>query len=276
MHVEGRGLPLLVIPGLQGRWEWMQPGIRALGLRCRVATYSLAGDREDVLPLEATCFDDLVRQASNAMTRAGFTRAAVCGVSYGALVATRLAAQYPDRVSALVLASPLPPDFTPDARVSRLLAHPHLLAPAFLAGAPLRTLPELRSARPRDWPRCAAGMLRRVVSSPQSPGRMATRIRLLAGEDLIADARHVSCPTLVLTGDDGIDVVVPPAMSRRYLSLVPGAVEARLAGTGHFGMVTLPTDFARVVCDFLETTGAAGGPMATTAAAVAATVGDIQ
>lgn len=252
MHVEGRGLPLLVIPGLQGRWEWMRPGIRALGRSFRVATYSLAGDREDLLPLSASTFDDLVRQALNALGRAGFMRAAVCGVSYGALVATRLAARHPDRVSSLVLASPLPPDFAPDARVERLLAHPRLMAPAFIAGAPMRTLPEIRCARPTDWRTCAAGMLGQVLRSPQSPARMAARIRLLEGLDFTADARHVSCPTLVLTGDDRMDVVVPPSTSRRYLSLIPGAVDARLSGTGHFGMVTRPNAFAQIVADFVH------------------------
>ena len=54
MHVEGRGLPLLVIPGIQGRWEWMRPGIRALATRFRVTTYSLAGEPEDVLPTSAS------------------------------------------------------------------------------------------------------------------------------------------------------------------------------------------------------------------------------
>jgi len=252
MHVEGRGLPLLVIPGVQGRWEWMRPGIRALASRFRVATYSLSGDREDVLPTSATCFDDLVRQALNAMTRAGWTRAAVLGTSYGALIATRLAARHPDRVSALVLASPLPPDFEPDARIERLIARPRLMAPGFMAAAPLRTLPEIRVARPADWPRCAAGMASLVVRWPQSPVRMAARIRLLAGENFVADARQVTCPTLVLTGEDRMDVVVPPRMSRRYLSLIPGAVEARLPRTGHFGMVTRPVEFAALVGDFVE------------------------
>ncbi len=252
MHVEGRGLPLLVIPGLQGRWEWMRPGVRALGRRFRVATYSLAGDREDLLPLSAATFDDLVRQALNALNRAGFARAAVCGVSYGALVATRLAARHPDRVSSLVLASPLPPDFRPDARVERLLAHPRLMAPAFLAAAPARTLPEIRCARPDDWPTCAAGMLGQVLRSPQSPSRMAARIRLLQGEDFSADARRITCPTLVLTGDDRMDVVVPPTSSLRYLSLVPGAVADRLPGTGHFGMVTQPAAFAQAVATFVQ------------------------
>jgi pimeloyl-ACP methyl ester carboxylesterase len=252
MHVEGRGPPLLVIPGIQGRWQWMRPGIRALAMRCRVAAYGLAGDPEDVLPSEATCFDDLVRQAINAMSRAGMARTAVCGVSYGALIATRLAARYPDRVSALILVSPLPPGFKPDARIERLIARPRLMAPAFLAGAPRRTLPELRCARPSDWPRCGAGMVSFAVRWPQSPVRMAKRVQLLRGEDFIEDARQVVSPTLVLTGDDQLDSVVPPAMSRRYLALVPGSVEARMTRTGHFGMVTRPAEFARLVGDFVD------------------------
>src|SRR5690606_24856706 len=61
MIVLGQGRPLLVIPGLQGHWQWMLPGIRALAAYRRVITYSLAGDGDDLLPLVATRFDDLVR-----------------------------------------------------------------------------------------------------------------------------------------------------------------------------------------------------------------------
>lgn len=260
MHVAGRGLPLLVIPGLQGRWQWLRPGLRALAMRCRVATYALAGDPGNVLPLHATHFDDLVRQAINAMNRAGMARAAVCGVSYGGLIATRLAARFPDRVSALILASPLPPDFAPDARVQRLISHPRLLAPGFMVGAPFRTLPEIRRARPDDWQRCAAGLTGRAIRWPQSPVRMAARIRMLDGEDLAADARRIQCPTLVVTGEDSLDGIVPPASSRRYVSLVPGAATVRLPRTGHFGVVTRPREFAATVFEFMTRHGE--GPFA--------------
>jgi len=252
MQILGHGPPLLVVPGLQGRWQWMRPGIRALGAHFRVATYSLAGDAEDVLPLTATSFDDLVRQARNVLARADMARAAICGVSYGALIATRLAARYPDLVSALILASPMPPDFTPDARVRRLIGHPRLMAPTFLAGAPGRTLPEIRRARPRDWPWCAAEMLSLVARWPQSPVRMAERVRMLEPEDLDADARRVRCPTLIVTGSDDLDVIVPPAGSRRFASLIPQATTITLPHTGHFGMVTRPHVFAQVVHDFLS------------------------
>ena len=39
---EGSGPPIVVIPGVQGRWEWMRPALRALATHCRVISYSLA------------------------------------------------------------------------------------------------------------------------------------------------------------------------------------------------------------------------------------------
>ena len=253
MIVAGHGTPLLLIPGIHGRWEWMRPTVDALARRLRVAAYSLPGEPENVPPFAARSFDDLVRQALNVMTRAGMRQAAVCGTSYGGLIAAALAARAPDRVSALILVSALPPDFEPDDRIRRCAEHPLLMAPAFLAGAPGRALPEIRRARPRDWVRCALGMGLEAVRAPQSPVRMASRLRLLHGQDLVAECRRITVDTLVLTGDDDLDLVVPPALSRRYLRLIPGARHECCAGTGHFGLVTRPDDFAARVQHFIHT-----------------------
>ena len=40
----GSGTPIVVIPGIQGRWEWMKPGIDALAQHGRVITFSLADE----------------------------------------------------------------------------------------------------------------------------------------------------------------------------------------------------------------------------------------
>ena len=36
MFDKGSGPPLIVIPGVQGRWEWMQPALLRLARQCRV------------------------------------------------------------------------------------------------------------------------------------------------------------------------------------------------------------------------------------------------
>ena len=40
----GNGPPLVLIPGLQGRWEWMRPTVNALARTFRVLSFTLAGD----------------------------------------------------------------------------------------------------------------------------------------------------------------------------------------------------------------------------------------
>ena len=35
MFDRGSGPPVIVIPGVQGRWEWMEPALRVLSTTCR-------------------------------------------------------------------------------------------------------------------------------------------------------------------------------------------------------------------------------------------------
>ena len=253
MVIAGQGSTLLVIPGIQGRWEWARPAIKELARRHRVVSYSLSGERNTVPPVAARSFDDLVRQAINALNRATDGPAVVCGVSYGGLIAVRLAARHPKRVRGLVLASPLNADFAPDDRMRRWVAHPRLMAPGFLAGSPRRIVPELRAAHGRTWVPCALDLLGRVVRAPHSPDRMAERIKLLESEDLVADCRAVTQPALLITGEPGLDRIVPPEASCRMLEWLPNARHVTIDRTGHWGCVTRREAFAREVSHFVET-----------------------
>ncbi len=252
MVIAGHGPTLLLIPGIQGRWEWAAPAVEALAQRLRVVTYSLSGERNVVPPLVPRTFDDLVRQALNALNRVTSGPAVVCGVSYGGLVALRLAARHPTRVRAVVLASPLNADFTPDARIARWTKHPRLMAPAFLAGSPGRILPELRAAYGNGWLRNGARLLARVIRAPHSPDRMADRLRMVACEDLVADCRAVRQPALLVTGEPRLDRIVPAEASCRMLEWLPDARHVTLDRTGHWGLVTRRDEFARHITEFVE------------------------
>lgn len=253
MVIAGQGPTLLVIPGIQGRWEWARPAIRELARHHRVVSYSLCGERNAVPPLVPRTFDDLVRQALNALNRVTDAPAVVCGVSYGGLIALRLAARHPERVRALVLASPLNADFVPDDRIRRWVAHPRLMVPAFLASSPGRIVPELRAAHGRAWVPRAMGLLGRVVGAPHSPDRMAARVTMTEGEDFVADCRAVTQPTLLVTGESGLDRIVPAEASQRMLAWLPHARHVTLERTGHWGFVTRRDAFAREVNHFVET-----------------------
>ena len=249
----GSGPPVVLIPGIQGRWEWMWPAVDALERRCRVITFSLAEDRRGGRPDPIRGFDDYLDQIDEALTRAGLGEAAVCGVSFGGLVALHWAARRPERTRALVLVSTPPPDWKPAARVDWYLRAPRLLSPLFAAQSPFRLGPEIWRARDtvRDRLAFAGRHLARIAQSPFSPLDMAERIRRMATIDFEADCRRVTAPTLVVTGEPGLDRVVSVAGTRSYTDRIAGARHATLARTGHIGLVTRPDRFAEMVGPFV-------------------------
>ena len=84
-----------------------------------------------------------------------------------------------------------------------------------------------------------------------SPLRMARRVRFIEGVDLTERLRRVTCPTLLLTGEDGLDRVVPVRVSRQYLTLWPHAETTTIPRTGHLGLITRPDVFAGIVSGFV-------------------------
>ena len=64
--------------------------------------------------------------------------------------------------------------------------------------------------------------------------------------------RRITARSLVVTGEPGLDCVVPYDSTRDYLNLIPGANHAVLHGTGHVGVVSKPREFAKLVGDFID------------------------
>jgi pimeloyl-ACP methyl ester carboxylesterase len=251
----GNGIPIVLIPGVQGRWEWMAPAVNALAERCRVITFSLADEPNSGFAFdEGRGFDCYVDQVRDALDRAQVAKAVIIGVSFSGLLAVEFAARYPDRVSGIALVSALPPGWTPDSRALFYLRAPRLLSPLFWVTSPSRMLPELWSAlAPAAWPRFMAGLGLNCVRAPLSPTRMARRVRWAATFDF-HDVSSVTLPTLVVTGEDALDRVVKPVLTRKYLSSLTKAKSVTLPGTGHLGLVTKPDAFAEVVCGFARET----------------------
>jgi pimeloyl-ACP methyl ester carboxylesterase len=250
----GHGTAVVLIPGLQGRWEWMQPAVEELARRHRAISFSLADERTSGFPCDpALAFENYVRQVTAAMDRAGVERAVIVGVSYGGLIATEFAARFPTRVSHLVLASSLPMDWTPDRRARLYMKAPRLLSPVFVVTAPGRLGREIGAAFPRfaDRLRFTARHTWRVVTAPMSPPRMARRVTW-AQSHHFAGPELVTAPVMIVTGEPSLDRVVPVQLSQRLFTRFPSARHVVLSHTGHLGIVTKPAAFADAVDAFLR------------------------
>jgi 3-oxoadipate enol-lactonase len=246
------GLPIVIIPGIQGHAEWMTPAIAALRQTREVRTFSL-----NVEDGHSDPFAQWVAEIDKAIDLGGSDRAVVIGVSFGGLVAMHYAAMRPERTAALVLVSSPSPRMTLGQAEALLVNRPLSLLPLFplfAVRALQRLLPEVLTAID-SWParlRFLASYGWQVARRPMHPWKSARWVREWQARDLAAECARIQAPTCIITGDDALDRVVPTASTRDYLSLIPGATAVTFPRTGHIGLVTKPAAFAALVEECLH------------------------
>jgi pimeloyl-ACP methyl ester carboxylesterase len=250
----GRGDPIIVIPGIQGRWPYVEATVQALARTYRVLTYSLAGEPDGRRFDPARGFENYVDDLAAVLGAAGVPAAALVGISFGGIVALRFAATQPARTRALILVSTPGPDWTPNPRQQRYLRAPGRGGVRFLIESPSRVAPELRTALPslRDRGRFSLAQLRALARAPLSFARMAERAALAVAADRRGDAVRVTAATLVVAGEERLDRVVPAAGTLQYEHIVQGARAVVMANTGHLGSLTHADRFAGIVNGFLN------------------------
>jgi pimeloyl-ACP methyl ester carboxylesterase len=240
--------PIVLVPGIQGRWEWVSPAVRALSRDRPVLSVSLNAVRAPGL------FDRWTEHIDSLLDQSQAARGALVGVSFGGLIAAYYAARRPERVTRLILVSAPSPRWQIDEQSMRYARKPRLSLPRFAWRAIGRLSPEIATALPTTAARVgfAVRYVFRVVRFPPSPARMADCVAEWTRTDLLGACEAIALPTLIITGEPELDRVVPVASSLEYLTLIHGARHATLARTGHIGLVSRPSEFARLVTDFID------------------------
>ncbi|MFJ3406433.1 alpha/beta fold hydrolase [Promicromonospora sp. NPDC090134] len=160
---------------------------------------------------------DAARELCDLLDERGIERAHVCGLSLGAMTATRLALDFPDRVASLVLSG------------SQVRPHPALM---LIQRGVVRMLPE----------RTAAGM-------DMTKAQWLGALRVVADADFRAGLPSIQAPTLVLCGSR--DVANIPA-ARELAAGIPGAELRIVPRAGHPWNVQFPALFSRTIAEFYE------------------------
>ena len=250
----GSGTAIVLIPGIQGRWEWMRPSVDELAKHWRVVASSLPGEPGSARFSDEAGFDQFVRHVDRLMDAAQISCAAICGVSFGGLVALRYAATRNERVRALILVSTPGPRWKPEPHLARYLRWPTLYSPLFFLRALGRFWPEVCATFPNVGERLTFCVKTawRLTSAPAVPSRMSRRAQLAAAEQFERDCARVSAPTLVVAGRRELDTVVNIDETMEYLTLIPGAIFQTFGNTGHLGTISAPEQFAAIVSKFLK------------------------
>lgn len=188
----------------------------------------------------------------------GIARCVLVGQSLGAVMATAFAVDDPDRVAAMVLASPasgygvkvggpLP------AGVAQRISDIETLGPEGLAAERYaRLLSEGASEQ-------AHGIVRRAMAEVVTRGYIQAS-HLLASADLPMAIARLRVPVTTLWGS--ADVITPPAGCAAVAAATPGGVGVQIAGGGHAMATQDPEQFNQALRTVLAHADVREGEMA--------------
>jgi len=180
---------------------------------------------------------DQVRQLLDEL---GLATVALLGHSFGGRIAVCLAAQRPTRVARLILVAPS--GVRPRQRVS---VRAKVGATRLLRR--VLTLP--------GWGRLGERILRRWQDRVGSrdyraAGAMRPTLVRVVNEDLVPMLPMIQAPTLLLWGDQDLEVRRPAMQT--MAAQIPGARLVVFPGAGHFPFQDAPEEFARHLTGFLR------------------------
>ena len=216
--VAGEGPPVALVHGLAGSTRWWNENVGALASRYRVHLVDLPGG------VDLARTPEWVRAWLEGV---GAAPVALVGHSLGGLVCARVAARWPHLVRQLVLVAPAG---VPAGR--RLVGYV----------GPLATT--ARRSSPRFLRVLAADALR------AGPRRLLRTSRDLLADDLRADLRSVTVPTLVVWGEH--DELVPRAHAHVFERELANARLVVIPGARHVPMVERPREFEDALLSFLD------------------------
>jgi pimeloyl-ACP methyl ester carboxylesterase len=225
----GEGPPLVHLHGAGGLR--IGPAHALLAGKYRVIAFEMPGFGASAENTRTQSQAELARTMAAAAAGLGLDRFNLWGTSFGGKTALWLAAQAPERLTALVLESPAairhpggrPPSGTPEEIARALFAHPERVAP----------LP------PQDP--AVVAQTGRLVARLRGPDR---------DPELEAHFADIATPTLVLFGT--LDRVTPPELGRHYKAALPNCNLVLVYDAAHAIGTDRPEAFAEIVTDFLE------------------------
>jgi len=232
---------LVVLHGIGSSAQSCLPLLPHLAAHARIIAWDMPGyGGSDPLPGVAPAAEAYVAALAALLDAAGCERVTLLGHSLGAAVACPFTLAYPDRVAALILASPTSGygAATPEAWPRQLherLDELRTLGPAAFAAKRSGRLPA-----PGADPATVAAV-EREMARVRLPG-YAHACGLLGAADTVTAFGRTTCPATVMVGAQ--DRITQPESVRRVAAARPDARYLELPGVGHAGYLEDPAAYA--------------------------------
>lgn len=245
----GKGLPLVLIHGLGSTHEMWWPQMETFARRYRVIAYDCRGHGASSFVRPGYRLEDLGADLAILLDHLEIPAAALCGISFGGIVAQQFTVSHPERCRALV--------------VCDSFSEVHALGSlgAWLQVPMLRILPRPVFARlaATAYPRKRWKLAREEILKAGLTVRRqeVARLRALLNKvHLTPELWRIVCPTLILAGDRWATMVryaeiMHQAIPQSELEIIPDACDpSSLTNVEAFNRIVL--GFLNRVCADLQ------------------------
>jgi len=243
IEIDGDGEPVVMIHGLGGTTNTFTPLLPAF-VRNKRVRFDLPGCGRSWRVEGPLSVEKFLEATKRAMAAAHVEKAHVVAHSMGTIVAAHLAAGDPSAVKSLALFGPLlaPPD---QARAN-IRARAAKARQEGMQGIADALLQSSLSSESKAKRLSAVAFVRESLMG-QDPDGYARSCEALA-EMQAADTSKITCPTLLVTGDE--DVVSPPQSVRMMGQKIAGSRVEVLRGCGHWTPVEKPDECIELLKQF--------------------------
>lgn len=251
LHVEETGEhgPLLLcLHGIGSSSAAFAPQLAELSAYVRVVAWDAPGYAKSADPEAPLSLDDFA-DAATALIRERGTNAHVLGVSWGGVIALRLAARHPELVASLIVADSSPGSGTDAAKATGMRRRA-----TELAELGSRAFAEGRGPRLVS-PGAPPELVRRVVDTMADSVRLpgyAYAAESMAAADLREELARIAAPTLVLCGDQ--DRVTGVEASQAIAGAIHKTAYVIVKDAGHLANQEQPRAFNAWVLSHLRIT----------------------
>lgn len=223
------------VADLAKNWRVLTPDLRGLGASRDAATTTatMAQMAQDVIAL----LDALKVQ-----------QAVIGGLSMGGYVTLELARQFPERVAGLILADTKASADNDTVRAGRY-TQADLVINKGMAAMVDDFLPKALSEKALTELPEAVAQVREMILTTEPNGAAAAQRGMAARREHLTWLSAIKVPTLIIVGS--ADKLTTPADAAQMHAAISEAELVTLEGAGHVSNLEQPTEFNRVVREFL-------------------------
>lgn len=245
----GAGRPLVLLhafPLSAAMWLDQREGLADAG---RVITPDLRGFGGSPLGADEPDLDEMADDVAALISRLGYDRVVLGGLSMGGYVAMAFVRRHPQRLDGLVLADTKASADSPPAAANRARIAAAVLADPASTVLVDEVLPALVGATTVSTRALVHGRVRGLVQGAPAYAVAWAQRAMARRPDSSADLARVPVPALVIVGEE--DTLSPPADAEAMVTTIPSATLVRIPAAGHLTAVEAPAEFNAAVRDYL-------------------------